>query len=121
MKRVSILLPATVVASVSLTSPAPYDQGAIAAPREVPADVIAVQLRKQGYECVKPKSATRDNPDSKPDEAVWLLECENAKYKVRLIPKQAAEVQRVDDAKAPEATEPGTSAKPDATAPASAQ
>ena len=56
-------------------------------------DVVATQLRAQGYACVKPKSAVRDKKDSRPDAALWIVECRNATYRVRLIPHRAAEVE----------------------------
>ncbi|AHB48441.1 hypothetical protein W911_08605 [Hyphomicrobium nitrativorans NL23] len=68
---------------------------ALAADPAVSKDVIAVQLRKQGFECKNPESAEREKHDSKPDEAVWLLTCEGARYKVQLIPKMAAKVERI--------------------------
>ena len=64
---------------------------------EVPKEVIAVQLRKQGFECKNPVSATRDQRDSKVDELGWILVCDGATYKVRLIPNMAAKVERLDD------------------------
>ena len=68
-----------------------------AADPEVSKEVIAVQLRKQGFECRNPESAERDTEASKPDETVWLLTCEDARYKVQLIPKMAAKVERLPD------------------------
>jgi hypothetical protein len=55
-------------------------------------DIIAAHIRMQGYACEKPVSAVRDPSLSKPDEAVWLLKCENHSYQVRLIPDMAAKV-----------------------------
>ncbi len=63
---------------------------------EKPPEIIASHIRTQGYECDKPKSAVRDKKASKPDEPVWTLECENATYRVREIPDQAAKVERLD-------------------------
>jgi hypothetical protein len=72
--------------------------GALAAPAldESSKDVIAAQIRDQGYTCDKPQSATRDEQASRPDEAVWVLQCESAKYRVRLDPDMAAKVERID-------------------------
>jgi hypothetical protein len=72
--------------------------GALAAPAldESSKDVIAAQIRDQGYACEKPQSATRDEQASRPDEAVWILQCESAKYRVRLDPDMAAKVERID-------------------------
>jgi hypothetical protein len=63
---------------------------------EEPKDIIAVQIRKQGFTCVNPQSATQDKEQSKPDEPVWLLKCEGASYRVRMMPDQAAKVEKVD-------------------------
>ena len=68
---------------------------AIAQDGEGPKDDIAAQIRAQGYPCDQPQSATRDVQASKPDEAVWLLRCEGATYRVRLIPDMAAQVELV--------------------------
>ena len=63
---------------------------------ESPKDDIAAQIRAQGYACDLPQSATRDAQASKPDEEVWLLRCEGASYRVRLIPDMAARVERIN-------------------------
>ena len=57
--------------------------------QELPKDVIAAHLRLQGYSCDAPKSARRDIRASRPDEAVWLIDCRNARYRVRLVPNMA--------------------------------
>ncbi|MCC7252542.1 MAG: hypothetical protein IT540_11770 [Hyphomicrobium sp.] len=64
---------------------------------EVSKDIIAVQLRKQGFECKNPLSAERDPAASKPDDAAWILKCEGVSYKVQLVPKMAAKVERLPD------------------------
>jgi hypothetical protein len=61
-----------------------------------PKDIIAAQLRSQGYACDQPHSAQRDVTASTPNETVWMLQCESAKYRVRLVPNMAAEVERID-------------------------
>lgn len=70
---------------------------ASAADPEVSKEIIAVQLRKQGFECKNPESAKRDTEDSKPDENAWFLTCEGARYKVKLIPKMAAKVEKLPE------------------------
>ena len=67
------------------------------APRnsETPKDVIATQIRSQGFGCNQPTTAERDPLASIPDEGVWLLQCEDGSYRVRLIPHMAAKVERV--------------------------
>jgi hypothetical protein len=61
-----------------------------------PPEVLADQLRTQGYPCDRVLSAVQDIGASKSDEAVWVLRCTNANYRVRLIPDLAAIVQKVD-------------------------
>jgi hypothetical protein len=58
--------------------------------------VLAAQLREQGYACDQPQSAERDTQASTPDQAVWIVQCENAKYRMRLNPDMAAKVERID-------------------------
>lgn len=83
------------------------DAGHTADP-EISKEIIAVQLRKQGFECKNPESAEREKADSKPDETVWLLTCEGARYKVQLIPKMAAKVERLPDEEPAAEPEPPT-------------
>jgi hypothetical protein len=63
---------------------------------ETPADIIAVQIRKQGFACGKAQSASRDPSASKPDEPVWILRCDNASYRVRLVGNMADHVEQVN-------------------------
>jgi len=60
------------------------------AAEEMPAETIAAQIRRQGYRCDGSLNAERDTARSTPGEAVWVLKCENATYRVRLIPRMAA-------------------------------
>jgi hypothetical protein len=62
---------------------------------QTPAEDVAAQIRQQGYRCDQPIGATRDVRRSKPDSAVWILDCRNAVYRVRLDPDQAAQVTRL--------------------------
>jgi uncharacterized membrane protein len=62
---------------------------------EVPPDIIAVQIRKQGYACNNPSKAKRDAQASKPDEPVWILTCENATYRVRLVGNMADRIEKM--------------------------
>jgi hypothetical protein len=59
-------------------------------------NILAAQLRDQGYACDQPQSAERDVQASTPDEAVWVVQCENDKYRMRLVPDMAAKVERLD-------------------------
>jgi hypothetical protein len=62
---------------------------------EIPPDIIAVQIRKQGYECTNPSKAKRDPEASKPDLPVWILTCENATYRVRLVGNMADHIEKM--------------------------
>jgi hypothetical protein len=64
--------------------------------QESPKDIIAAQIRDQGYKCDSPQSADQDMQASKPDEAVWIIRCEDETYRVRLVPDMAAAVERID-------------------------
>ena len=50
----------------------------------------------RAYSAQTPQSAIQDMQASKPDEDVWLLQCEEASYRVRLIADMAAKVERID-------------------------
>jgi hypothetical protein len=85
-------LPADVAAAVALTC-----LSALAGLAEdVPADIIAAQIRTQGYACSTPVTATRDRAASRPNETVWLLQCGNARYRVQLVPDMAAQVTQLE-------------------------
>jgi hypothetical protein len=60
-----------------------------------PRNIIAAQIRDQGYQCDSPQSATQDMQASRPDEAVWIIVCESASYRVRLDPDMAAKVEKI--------------------------
>ncbi len=91
-RAVGALAFAVLAWSWPLAMPAPV----AAAEQEQAKDIIAVQIRKQGYACERPQSAERDQAASKPDQAAWVLRCENATYRVRLIPDMAAHVERIE-------------------------
>ena len=61
-----------------------------------PTEIIAAQIRDQGYECVKPQSAKRDVEQSAPNETVWVLDCESGSYRVTLVPDLAAKVEKLN-------------------------
>jgi hypothetical protein len=60
------------------------------------AGIIAAHIRSQGYVCTQPVTATRDSRASRPNGAVWVLRCRNARYRVQLVPDMAAEVSRIE-------------------------
>ena len=67
-----------------------------ASAQEDATNIVADQIRAQGYKCDSPQSAKQDTQASKPDEAVWILQCESGSYRVRLIPDMAATVEKID-------------------------
>jgi hypothetical protein len=70
-----------------------------------PKNIIAAQIRDQGYQCNTPQSATQDMQASRPDEAVWTVVCEGASYRVRLDPDMAAKVEKLGQDKKNESGE----------------
>ena len=62
-----------------------------------PVQIIADQVRDQGFPCSKSLTVERDPTYSRPDEPVWILKCDNATYRVRLVPGMAAKVERLDN------------------------
>ena len=64
---------------------------------QTPADDVAAQIRSQGYRCDQPVTANRDRRRSKPDSAVWILNCRNATFRVRLDPNLAAQVTKLKE------------------------
>ena len=65
--------------------------------QEGPKDIIAAQIRSQGYAGNSPQSAERDVAASAANQAVWMLRCQNASYRVTLIPNLAAKVEKVGE------------------------
>ena len=57
-------------------------------------ELVAVQVRNQGFPCADPVDAKRD-PNAN-DDAVWTLTCADGSYRVRLVPDQAAQVEKLD-------------------------
>ena len=80
-----------VSALAGLICAAPLGAGA----QENPADIIAAHIRQQGYACNDAQQAIRNRRASRPNEAAWILRCDNATYRVRLIPDMAAHVEVV--------------------------
>jgi hypothetical protein len=71
-------------------------QSVLAAEEETAKQIIAAQIKRQGYACKRPEQATRDEERSKPNEAVWVLRCESGTYRVRLVPDMAAHIERLE-------------------------
>ena len=58
-------------------------------------EVVASQIRRQGYSCGKALSAERDK-DHPNERASWILKCDTQTYDVHLVPNQAADVRKVN-------------------------
>ena len=59
---------------------------------ESPMDVIAAQIRLQGFACDHPTKAVLDKKKSRADHEVWVLTCENATYRFSRYPDMGAKV-----------------------------
>ncbi len=70
--------------------------GSIArAAAQTPKDMLAAQIRLQGFVCDNPRRATQDVKQSRPDHEVWVLRCSNATYRISRYPDLAAKVELV--------------------------
>jgi hypothetical protein len=87
----AILLPAMVVAFGPSVWAQPATATLVAA--ETTPEMLAAQIRLQGFTCEKPHGAVRDAKRSRPDLGVWVLECGNATYRIRRAPDMAAKVE----------------------------
>ena len=96
---ISLLLIVTAVAAIGW----PRAVGAQGGPTEI----IAAKIRGQGYACDSPQSAERDATASTANEVVWMLRCQNASYRVTLIPIMAAKVEKVESNTNAPASAPG--------------
>jgi hypothetical protein len=72
---------------------------ALALEGDDPTDIIAAQIRAQGYACDNPKGATRDPDLSQGEDSGWILDCGDATYRVKLVPDMAATVTKIDKKK----------------------
>ncbi len=58
-------------------------------------DMLAVQIRSQGYNCGQALEAKQDQQLSKPDHGVWVLKCSNATFRISRAPDMAAKVEQL--------------------------
>jgi hypothetical protein len=65
---------------------------------ERPDTILAGQVRQQGHLCDKVVEAHRDESLSRADEAVWVLTCTNATYRIRLHADMKARIELIDGA-----------------------
>lgn len=68
--------------------------GPLYAAHEQTKDVLAAQIRKQGFACNNPLTAEREN--AAVGKIVWILKCEGATYRVQPVPNRAATVERLN-------------------------
>lgn len=97
--RWSFVLGFAIIVTISLTwfeTRAHFAAAGAAEIEETPKEVIADQIRRQGFSCDNALSAEREREHSKPNESVWILKCDKARYRVRIIPDMAADVERLD-------------------------
>jgi hypothetical protein len=83
-----IALSCLAVAASQIMSDAAYAQ--------TPPEVLAAQIRDQGYHCEPPFSARRYAKLSSPDAAVWFLKCRRSTFRIRLDPDMAAHVEKIN-------------------------
>ena len=96
-KPTSVLGIAAITTAMATSLSAFWSPAQVAAAEgETPGGIVATQVRKQGHTCEDPVRAQRDAERSKPGETVWLLECKSTSYRVRLVPKKAAKVERIE-------------------------
>lgn len=93
--RYDLLFAALLLPAATADRPASHVYLAGQNTKETAADVIVRQLRKQGVACQGSASAERSPENSKPNVTAWVLKCENATYRVRLVPSRAAEVEQI--------------------------
>lgn len=61
-----------------------------------PTATLADTVRDRGHPCAKAVSSERDQQASRPDEAVWILTCSDARYRIRYPGDTAPQVERID-------------------------
>lgn len=55
--------------------------------------MLAAQIRTQGFACDEALKARRDSKRSRPDLGVWVLQCNNATYRISRAPDMSAKVE----------------------------
>lgn len=78
-------------------APSGLTQSALAqsADTETLKQMLAVQIRSQGYTCGQPLEAKQDQQLSKADHGVWVLKCSNATFRISRAPDMAAKVEQL--------------------------
>lgn len=91
MKKLSAVLSFT--CSIACILSAGFSPSRAQSVNETPQEVLAAQIRLQGFACDKALGARKDTKHSKPDHQVWVLRCGNAIYRVSRAPDLAAKVE----------------------------
>ena len=68
---------------------------AVAAAKKVSPEEVATHVRLKGLPCGKALKARRITSRYNPAATVWLLKCDNANYRITLIPGETASVMRM--------------------------
>jgi hypothetical protein len=90
---ISMLLVAGTV--VFCSSVRAQQQAAAPVPAEKVQNMLAAQIRMQGFACDKSLGAVKNTKRSRPDHDVWVLRCSNASYRISRAPDMAARVEPV--------------------------
>jgi hypothetical protein len=91
----TILVALALASTMSTNAPAQQGQTQGQSGASTLKDTLAAQIRLQGFSCERPLGATRDAKLSRPDRGVWVLKCENARYRVSRAPDMSAAVERL--------------------------
>jgi hypothetical protein len=62
------------------------------APSASATTVLAAQLRRQGVACSTPQNAELDIKASIPHVSIWTLDCNEASYRITLVPDMRAQI-----------------------------
>jgi hypothetical protein len=62
---------------------------------ETTVNILAARVRQQGFDCAKGKSASLDQKQSRPNETVWVLNCDNSRYRIRLVPDMGSKIEQL--------------------------
>jgi hypothetical protein len=82
--------------AVLVLSVMPTAATALADDQSATLEIVADQVRSQGFACSNPVSADKVEAESKPDLMVYVLTCESVKYHVRLVPNEAAQIRVIE-------------------------
>jgi hypothetical protein len=90
MPRISMLAVSLLVAMAQF-----YAAVTSATESETAPEIIAAQLHRQGVVCT-PQEVVRDAQSSAAHETVWTVRCNEASYRVRLIPDLGARLTPIE-------------------------